>query len=341
MTFSQRSQAMTSYGFHEGATVAGEIQGTRTKAVSTVGGYRSAIVDFYKANNMRLDPELDIGMSNYIAGFKRNVADLKDRGYMKIQEGRAPLTFSGYVVLAREIMTQVPEGRSASWQQSIFAWPFFIFCWNLMARSCSVGNLMLQHIKWSNDALVCTLPKHKGDQRGDKIVDRHIYSNPMKPEVCPILSLGVLLICKPFRVIGGKQQVFEGDRTECRFSELLSKLLRTLPESKKILLGTNVNDLGTHSPRKGAFSYTLSMVGGPNPVQVFLRAGWSLGNVQDRYLFAGDGGDQLTGRCVSGLGISDDGFAILPPHFSDETVIELQQHWDEIIPGKARILIIM
>lgn len=38
-------------------------------------------------------------------------------------------------------------------------------------------------------------------------------------------------------------------------------------------------------------------------VQVYLRAGWSLGNVQDRYIFAGPGGDQLVGRAVCGLPI--------------------------------------
>ena len=50
-------------------------------------------------------------------------------------------------------------------------------------------------------------------------------------------------------------------------------------------------------------------------VQVYLRAGWSLGNVQDRYIFAGPGGDQIVGRTVSGLPVTDRTFSILPPHF--------------------------
>ena len=173
-----------------------------------------------------------------------------------------------------------------------------------MARSCSIGDLMLQHIRWHNDALVCTLPKHKGDQVGDKIVDRHVFANPLNPVICPILSLGVLLFCKPFREHGGLQQVFEGNRSECRFSEILSCILADLSEASKLLLGANIQDLGTHSGRKGSSSFALSMIGGPTPVQVFLRAGWSLGNVPDRYLFSGEGGDQLSGRCVCGLPIT-------------------------------------
>lgn len=53
-------------------------------------------------------------------------------------------------------------------------------------------------------------------------------------------------------------------------------------------------------------------------VNVYLRAGWSLDNVQDRYIFAGAGGDQIVGRAASGLPITDLRFAVLPPHFSTE-----------------------
>ena len=45
----------------------------------------------------------------------------------------------------------------------------------------------------------------------------------------------------------------------------------------------------------------LGMIEGPNPVQVYLRSGWSLGNVQDRYIFAG-----ITTRVMI---IFDDSFA--------------------------------
>jgi hypothetical protein len=34
-------------------------------------------------------------------------------------------------------------------------------------------------------------------------------------------------------------------------------------------------------------------------VAVYLRAGWSLGNVQDRYIFSGAGSDQVVGRAES------------------------------------------
>ena len=65
---------------------------------------------------------------------------------------------------------------------------------------------------------------------------------------------------------------------------------------------------------------------------MYLRAGWSLGNVQDRYIFAGSGGDQLVGRAVSGLPVNESSFAILPPHFSPSTIQEISEYgWNNIL----------
>eukprot|EP01034_Spumella_vulgaris_P035606 gene35606-43904_t len=77
--------------------------------------------------------------------------------------------------------------------------------------------------------------------------------------------------------------------------------------------------------QQGSPSYALAMVEGPNPVQVFLRAGWSLGNVPDRYLFAGKGGDQLVGRVVAGLPMTDDRFGTLPPHLPQSVLEEITE----------------
>jgi hypothetical protein len=69
-------------------------------------------------------------------------------------------------------------------------------------------------------------------------------------------------------------------------------------------------------------------------VQAYLRAGWSLGNVQDRYIFGGAGGDQLVGRAVSGLPINSLEFATLPPHFCRKDLEKLNSiGWNNICPG--------
>lgn len=47
-------------------------------------------------------------------------------------------------------------------------------------------------------------------------------------------------------------------------------------------LGFDVTDFGTHSFRKGVVTFICGIIDGPNLASVFLRAGWSLGQVQDR-----------------------------------------------------------
>ena len=103
-------------------------------------------------------------------------------------------------------------------------------------------------------------------------------------------------------------------------------------------LGANIKDLGTHSERKGSSTYVLSLSTAISAVSVYLRAGWSLGNVQDRYIFAGAGADQVVGRTVAGLPINTSDFAILPPHFSAADLAILNDiGWNNIFSGYDRL----
>jgi len=138
------------------------------------------------------------------------------------------------------------------------------------------------------------------------------------PWVCPFLSLAVYVFCLPFKD-PSNDALFPGGSQEDRFSKNLQGIVENLDdEFVNQLGGSSKDDIGTHSTRKGAVSYVLSLLGGPNVIQVFLRCCWSLGNVQDRYIFLDSGGDQFVGRSAGGLPLSDSKFATLPPHFSPE-----------------------
>jgi hypothetical protein len=45
--------------------------------------------------------------------------------------------------------------------------------------------------------------------------------------------------------------------------------------------------------RKGVVTYVLGFPEGPSVIAAYIRASWSLGQVQQRYIFEGDGADQL------------------------------------------------
>jgi len=80
--------------------------------------------------------------------------------------------------------------------------------------------------------------------------------------------------------------------------------------------GINSSSLGTHSVRKGAASYCASgSTSCPSIAAINLRAGWTMGGVQDTYLRYEGAGDAFVGRTVAGLSVTSERFGILPPFF--------------------------
>ncbi len=233
-----------------------------------------------------------------------------------------------------------PNARSnTSWRTlqttATFAWCFIVLQWNLMSRSESVASICLQHLSWQGDCLVILVPKTKTDQSATSIHPRHVYANPYDPEICPILSLAVFVFSHPFRYAGNKNSLFAGSYQNNRFGKILLKMLGNLSESERVVfssIGEEKTSYGTHSVRKGSASYCTSLKDGPHTVNVFQRAGWSIGNTQDRYLFHGEGSDQFVGRVVSGLPITDVKFACLPPRFHS-SVVESVIDWEAVFPG--------
>jgi hypothetical protein len=62
-----------------------------------------------------------------------------------------------------------------------------------MSRGDSVETIMLQHIDWSEDAMIIEEQGHKADQAGEHKFEKHIYATPTTPHTCPILSLAVMI----------------------------------------------------------------------------------------------------------------------------------------------------
>ena len=96
-----------------------------------VGGYRNAIVDLHKSNNLKSesDDNAVIGMSDFSSGYTRLVAEKKLTGEMVVQEGKSPITFGGYNFVEEHAMTIKED-----FHQSMFAHLFLLLCWNLIAR---------------------------------------------------------------------------------------------------------------------------------------------------------------------------------------------------------------
>lgn len=242
-----------------------------------------------------------------------------------------PLTFTGYKFFAEETWKFAGESQ----ELNIFARTFLILCWNLLARCISVAGLMYNHICWKDDSMTIVFPTHKGDQEGRDATPKHVFANPEHPKICPILSLAIFVFTCGFRRSGSETTVF-GDENdaESRFGTWL----RNVCEKNGAVLremGLEIKDIGTHSFRKGIASFLSGIPGGPSPISIYLRAGWSLGAVQKRYILEGQGGDQLCGRAATGLPLTSPKFSQLPAHFinkADEPILT-ESEWEDILPG--------
>ena len=307
-------------------------------AMSTIRSYKSALLWQYGEEKKIIDPVVNLEIENVLKGYQRRVAELKAAGRMPVFEGKYYLAYDGYCSLAHALLHNQSPNRM------LFGWPFLLLQWNLIARSATVGGMMMEHVSWEGDALLISTPKSKTDQEGAKIFPRHVYANPVNPTICPVLALGVLIFTRVLRHDPAQPvdaacppsfAIFDGAHSEARFSQTLHATMDSLPEAELTRLGGDKKQLGTHSIRKGAATYCNGMICGPSTAQVFLRAGWSLGNVQDRYLFAGQGGDQLTGRLVAGLPFNDTAFASLAPHFTADGLQQIP--WLVVMPLYSRL----
>lgn len=215
-------------------------------------------------------------------------------------------------------------------KEFIFARLFLILEWNLMARSESVVNAHVNHIYWSEDALVFQFAKTKTDPFGKRSDQKwHVYSTPDCPATCPVLAMAQYIFSFPGTFCGleedgaEKMRLFSGTRQYDRFMDCLHKIVDKYTgydqdNNAKLLtsMGIEKGDLGSHSARKGACSFVASgSTASPPIVAICLRACWSLGPVKERYLHYEAGGDQYTGQVVSGRNLLTVEFAKSPPYF--------------------------
>jgi hypothetical protein len=276
--------------------------------VATLRGNRSALLCHLKDKGHDVSAEFKTKVSDFFKGRKRMEAREKQSGLRDaLPEGMDPLRFSVYHALAKQFMSQ---------ESDPFPHVYLVLSWNLMCRSVSTASICFAHMHQVDDSVGILFPMHKGDQGGDRGNDyRHVYANPLSPQICAFVALGLYLLSYPG--LGTEnEKLFPGGSQETRFYGTLKRLLSKESIVKDLQTMGYVNEsLGTHSIRKGAGTFcTSGSTSGPGIVQVSLRMGWLLGGVSDRYLRFERAGDQHVGRVVAGLPQDSPDFALLPPH---------------------------
>ena len=139
-------------------------------------------------------------------------------------------------------------------------------CWNLAARSVSVGNLMYvlyDHITWE----------------GDKCIRSHYLTGSCARHRATFHS-----ICGRYGTPASDHiMVFNRYNSEKRYFRWLSMLLGEISDEEQLQFGLDPKEFGPHSFRKGVCTLSFSLMSGRLPItSIFLRTGWTLQAVQQK-----------------------------------------------------------
>ena len=81
-----------------------------TISVSTMQGYKSAIVHLYKTSNAIWSSDIDNWVEEFIDGYAKLVSEKKENGIMPLQEGKSHMQFSAYLRVCQAMLHKSEEG---------------------------------------------------------------------------------------------------------------------------------------------------------------------------------------------------------------------------------------
>ncbi len=295
-----------------------DVAKTKLRAASTIYSYYSALKFQYSERKIAWNGTIEL--QNFLDGYQNKVAQARETGILPTFEGKQPLSMKAYSLIASYAL------RS---NECHYAHLYLVLCWNLMGRTSSIGALHYSNIGWSNDCLMITLPRHKGDQSGQNTKPKHIFANIEIPQICPVLALAIYCFSYGFRNANDTYKLFEGSDPEGSYNKWLhSKALSNVSVEE---LGMPPDQIGTHSLRKGSTTYVHSF-DVVTETSVDLRAGWSTGKVRSKYVFGTPGADQLIGRLLSGLDIHNvNKFMQIQPHFHEREILTWSEYREVMV----------
>ena len=283
----------------------------------TYCGIRSAIIYLYTMSDLSPPPSFRDKMSTLMKGFKRSIVQQKVDSGEATEEGKEVMSFACYKLLCKKFF----EGKK---DEYLFALVFLTLEWNLIARADNIVNLALSDFEWSDDSLVVYLKKSKTDQEGaNGKTPFHIYANPLNPEICPVLALGLYLVNNPGLLVSNGK-LLAGDHQYNRYSQILNDTIKK-HEAEFARIGVKVGTIGSHSARKGAATVAANgCTISPSMASICTRAGWTMGGTRDKYIKYESTGDQFLGRTLCGLNSLVKEFSTSPPFFN--------MTYDELVP---------
>jgi hypothetical protein len=158
---------------------------------------------------------------------------------------------------------------------------------------------------------------------------KRLHANPFKPWCCPVLALGVHVLCVT-QADQWTNRVFTtttGDLFRSRFTKFMTK---AFPDGK--VEDLPIHRVTSHSPKRGG----ICMASGNEVVKweaVELRADHKCGLTSSYQTCAAPQQDGIMGRLFAGLEFGTEEFNVAPPHFRPEDVLQIP--FDEFLTHYA------
>ena len=188
---------------------------------SRINSAVAAIKFLLDKHGCKLSTDANNLVTRVVKGMKRSIKSAQAKGALPQDSGaKDALPFDLYSELCLELAR---SGKS----ETTFCWLFSVKCWNLMCRSHNTIQLTLNHLSWAGDSLLVYFTLMKNDQLGERCKDpKHLYANPILPQICPVLSLGVYFLTYAFNP-SNSMQLFEGSDQYERFRKYIAKFYRS------------------------------------------------------------------------------------------------------------------
>jgi hypothetical protein len=184
----------------------------------------------------------------------------------------------------------------------------------VMARSVSISTLVFHNFRVGEDNIIGRYDKHKSDQSGESLHDKHIFGNPFDAVLCVYLSLGVWFALDPGQ-FDNREHFFKGtdtkeDSASHRFCTQLLALVDQYNDA--VANHIRVGRCNSHSFRKGSGTYSQSGTTAPPPPlqQLDEESGpWGKYLIYTFSFLSQQPADTYLGRILAGLDLTNENFS--------------------------------
>jgi len=180
-------------------------------------------------------------LTTFFKGLSRQSAIEKGQGIGRIKEGKDAMQFSLYQCIGKYLLEKCVT------RESVFTHAWLVLSWNLMCRASNTKMICFAHLDWVGNALAVYFAHMKNDQEGTRPKDpRHIYANPVYPEICPILAIALYFLTYKIESTDAAAKVFPGQSQYDRYQKELTALFQQVDMNYSCAITCWLEARGSH-----------------------------------------------------------------------------------------------